>query len=108
MYMTASSRSSSSSVGSTCRRSALGELGSAAEYQGDQRPVRETKELVAGFSIWQVASMDEAVEWVKRSPFRDGEIELRKVLDAEDFSDSFPAGIAAAEQRMRAESPVEH
>ncbi len=66
-------------------------------------PFAETKELVAGFSIWEVASMDEAVEWVKRSPLRDTEVELRKVLDAEDFDDSLPAEIAAAEKRIRAE-----
>lgn len=66
-------------------------------------PFAETKELVAGFSIWEVASMDEAVEWVKRSPLRDSEVELRKILDAEDFDDSFPAELAAAEERMRAE-----
>jgi hypothetical protein len=65
-------------------------------------PFAETKELVAGFSILEVASMDEAVEWIKRSPVRDGEVELRKVLDAEDFDESFPAEIAAAEKRMRA------
>jgi hypothetical protein len=69
-------------------------------------PVSETKALIAGFSIWEVASMDEAVEWVKRSPFRDGEIELRKILDAEDFDESFPAEVAAAEERMRAEPPA--
>ena len=50
-------------------------------------PFAETKELVAGFSIWEVASMDEAVEWVKRSPVRDSEVELRKILDADDFDD---------------------
>ena len=66
-------------------------------------PFSETKELVAGFSIWEVASMDEAVEWIKRSPLRDNEVELRKALDAEDFDDSFPAEIAAAEKRTRAE-----
>ncbi|MFI7617614.1 YciI family protein [Nonomuraea terrae] len=66
-------------------------------------PFAETKELVAGYSIWEVASMEEAIEWIKRSPVRGGEIELRKVLDAEDFDDSFPAEIAAAEQRMRPE-----
>jgi hypothetical protein len=66
-------------------------------------PFAETKELVAGFSIWEVASMDEAVEWVKRSPLRDTEVELRKVLDAEDFDESFAAEIAAAEERRRAE-----
>jgi hypothetical protein len=66
-------------------------------------PFAESKELIAGFMIWEVASMDEAVEWVKRSPLRDGEVELRKILDVEDFDDSFPAEIAAAEKRMRAE-----
>ena len=64
-------------------------------------PFAETKELVAGYSIWEVP-MDEAVEWVKRSPFRDAEVELRKILDAEDFTESFAAEIAAAEERMRA------
>ena len=66
-------------------------------------PFAETKELVAGFSIWEVASMDEAVEWVKRSPLRDTEVELRKVLDADDFSESFAAEIAAAEGRVSAD-----
>jgi hypothetical protein len=67
-------------------------------------PFAEAKELIAGFSIWEVASMDEAVEWVKRSPLRDCEVELRKVLDAEDFADSFPAELAAAEERMPEEA----
>lgn len=66
-------------------------------------PFAETKELIAGFSIWEVASMDEAVEWVKRSPVRDTEVELRKVLDGDDFSESFAAEIAAAEDQARAE-----
>jgi len=69
-------------------------------------PFAETKELVAGFWIWEVASMDEAVEWIKRSPFRDNEIELRRIVDAEDFDDSFQAEVAAAEKRMRAELAV--
>ena len=60
-------------------------------------PFAETKELIAGYSIWEVASMEEAVEWVKRSPVRDTEVELRKILDAEDFDESFAAEIAAAE-----------
>jgi hypothetical protein len=70
-------------------------------------PFAETKELIAGFSIWEVASMDEAVEWVKRSPVRDSEVELRKILDGDDFGDSFPAELAAAEERMRAEPAAE-
>ena len=70
-------------------------------------PFAETKELIAGFSIWEVASMEEAVEWVKRSPLRDCEVELRKIFDADDFGDSLPAEIAAAEQRMSAESAAQ-
>jgi hypothetical protein len=67
-------------------------------------PFAETKELIAGYAIWEVASMDEAVEWVKRSPVRGSVVELRKILDAEDFADSFPAELAAAEERAREES----
>jgi hypothetical protein len=66
-------------------------------------PFAEAKELVAGYSIWEVASMDEAVEWVKRAPFRDSEVELRKILDADDFGDAFAAEIKAAEERGRAD-----
>ena len=62
-------------------------------------PFAETKELIAGYAIWEVASMDEAVEWAKRSPFRNNEIELRKILDAEDFAGSFGAEIEAAAER---------
>jgi hypothetical protein len=65
-------------------------------------PFAETKELVAGYSIWEVASMDEAVEWVKRAPFRDSVVELRKILDMDDFGD-FGAEITVAEERARAE-----
>ena len=70
-------------------------------------PFAETKELVAGFSIWEVASVEEAVEWVKRSPLRDCEVELRKILDADDFGESFSAEIAEAEERMAAEPATE-
>jgi hypothetical protein len=48
-------------------------------------PFTETKELVAGFWIWQVASIEEAVEWLKRSPFQDTEVEVRRVFEIEDF-----------------------
>jgi hypothetical protein len=50
-------------------------------------PFTETKELISGFWLWQVKSLDEAVEWIRRSPFRKGEeeIEIRRVFDAEDF-----------------------
>ena len=65
-------------------------------------PFAETKELIAGYAIWEVASMEEAVEWAKRSPV-EGVVELRKILDAEDFGD-YAAEITAAEERGRAES----
>ena len=85
---------------SKAKRVAFDADGSTTVIDG---PFAETKELIAGFMIWEVASMEEAVEWVKRSPLRTGEVELRKVLDADDFADSFPAEIAAAEERMGAE-----
>ena len=64
-------------------------------------PFTETKELVAGFWIWQVASLEEAVEWLKRSPFRDTEVEVRRVAEAEDFGDEFTPEMAAQEQALR-------
>jgi hypothetical protein len=68
-------------------------------------PFSETKELVAGFWIWQVKSMEEAVEWLRRSPFRDGEeIEVRPILSPEDFGDALPTDVAAQEARLRAET----
>jgi hypothetical protein len=48
-------------------------------------PFAETKELVAGYWIWEVASLEEAAEWLKRSPFQDTEVEIRRVFEAEDF-----------------------
>ncbi|MFC7597127.1 YciI family protein [Terrabacter sp. GCM10028922] len=64
-------------------------------------PFAETKEVVAGYGIWQVSSIEEAVEWVKRSPLRDSEVEVRKILDASDFDPSFADLIASAEERAR-------
>ncbi len=49
-------------------------------------PFAESKELVGGFWLWQVRSMEEAVEWLKRAPFADHDLEIRKVMDAEDFA----------------------
>jgi hypothetical protein len=66
-------------------------------------PFTETKELVAGFWIWQVKSIDEAVEWVRRSPFQEGEIEIRPIFGPEDFGDAMPADVVAQEARLRAE-----
>ena len=55
-------------------------------------PFSETKELIAGFWLWQVKSMEEAVEWLKRSPFQDNEVEIRPVFEADDFAASDPSG----------------
>ena len=67
-------------------------------------PFTETKELVAGFWLWQVKSMDEAVEWVKRCPNpmpTESEIEIRPVFEAEDFGAEFTPELQAQEERLR-------
>jgi len=68
-------------------------------------PFAETKELIAGFWIWNVKSMDEAVEWVKRMPtdWAETVVELRRVFEAEDFGDEFTPEARAQEERLRAE-----
>ena len=66
-------------------------------------PFTEAKELVAGFWIWQVKSLDEAIEWLKRSPFQDTEIEVRPVFEAEDFGAEFTPELREQEERLRAE-----
>jgi hypothetical protein len=67
-------------------------------------PFAETKELVAGFWLWQVKSIDEAVEWLKRAPFEDGdEIEIRPVFEAEDFGAELTPELREQEERLRAE-----
>ena len=67
-------------------------------------PFAETKELIAGFWMWKVKSMDEAVEWVKRCPNPmegESEIEIRQVFEAEDFGDEFTPELREQEQRQR-------
>jgi hypothetical protein len=64
-------------------------------------PFAEAKELVAGFWIWQVSSMDEAVEWLKRAPFRDTEVEIRPVFEAEDFGENLTPELRDQEERIR-------
>ena len=69
-------------------------------------PFTETKELVAGYWLWQVKSMEEAVEWVKRCPNPmpgESEIEIRPVFEAEDFGDEFTPDLRAQEERQRAQ-----
>lgn len=64
-------------------------------------PFAETKELVAGYWLWEVASLEEAVEWLKRSPFEDAEVEIRRVHEAADFGEAFTPELREQEQRLR-------
>jgi hypothetical protein len=84
--------------------------GKRVRFSGTKRtvvdgPFTETKELIAGFWLWQVRSMEEAVEWVKRcpNPFEGGEseIEIRQVLEAEDFGPEFTPELREQEERQR-------
>jgi len=68
-------------------------------------PFAETKELIAGFWMWKVKSMEEAVEWVKRCPMAEGdELEIRQVFEAEDFGEAFTPELRAQEERLLAEA----
>jgi hypothetical protein len=66
-------------------------------------PFTETKELIAGFWLWQVKSKEEALEWLKRAPFQEGEVELRQVFETEDFGESMTPEMRAQEERLRAQ-----
>ena len=87
--------------------------GVRVRFDGRQRtvtdgPFAETKELVAGFWIWQCASLDEAIEWVRRAPMRDGEeLEVRRVYEAEDFGDALPDHIKEFEAELRAKAEAQ-
>lgn len=86
--------------------------GSRVKFSGATRtvtdgPFSETKELIAGFWLWQVKSKDEAIAWVKRVPMpadSDTEIEIRQVFEADDFGDAFTPELRAQEDRLRAQA----
>jgi len=81
--------------------------GARVRFDGKRRtvidgPFEQAKELVAGFWLWQVRSMDEAIEWIKRAPFDGGtEIELRTVFEMEDFGEAATPEIREHEARLR-------
>jgi len=81
--------------------------GKRIKFSGEKRtitdgPFAETKELIAGFWLWQVRSMEEAVEWLKRAPFDGGtEIELRRVFETEDFGENLTPELREQEARLR-------
>jgi hypothetical protein len=86
--------------------------GVRVRFAGDKRtvidgPFAETKELVAGFWLFQVKSKEEAIEWVKRAPNpfpnKVSEIEIRQVFDSDDFGDAMTPELKAAEERMRSQ-----
>src|SRR5205085_4127505 len=84
--------------------------GARVKFEGAKRtvtdgPFAETKELIAGFWLWQVKSKEEAIEWVKRCPNPmpgESEIEIRQVAEAEDFGDNFTPELRKQEKRLRA------
>ena len=86
--------------------------GARVKFSGTKRtvmdgPFAETKELVAGFWLWQVKSKEEAIEWVKRCPNPmpdDSEIEIRQIFEPEDFGDAFTPELREQEARLRAQS----
>ena len=65
-------------------------------------PFAETKELIAGFWLWQVKSKQEAIEWLKRAPFEETEVEIRQVFEAEDFGAELTPELREQEERLRA------
>jgi len=81
-------------------------VGKRVRFEGKNRtvidgPFTESKELIAGFWLWQVTSMDEAVEWLMRAPFDGGvELEIRRVFEADDFGDDFTPELRAQEERV--------
>jgi len=86
--------------------------GARIKFSGSTRvvmdgPFAETRELVAGFWIWQVKSKEEAIEWAKRCPNptgEEGEIELRQIFETEDFGPEFTPELREQEERLRAEA----
>src|SRR3954453_1292431 len=81
--------------------------GARVRFEGSKRtvidgPFSETKELVAGFWIWQGKSRDEALAWLKRAPFQEGEVEIRQVFETADFAPSDPSGeLRKKEEELR-------
>jgi hypothetical protein len=84
--------------------------GKRVKFDGDKRividgPFAETKELIAGFWLWQVKSMEEAIEWLKLAPFGGGvEIEIRPIFEAEDFGPEFTPELRKQEEQLQTQS----
>ena len=83
--------------------------GARVRFEGGKRtvidgPFAETKELIAGYWMWQVKSKDEAIAWLKRAPFQEGEVEIRQVFEPEDFGPALTPELREQEERVRAQA----
>src|SRR5436309_1727744 len=82
--------------------------GARVKFDGAKRtvtdgPFTETKELIAGFWVWQVKSKEEAIDWLKRAPFDQTEVEIRQIFEASDFGAEFTPELKEQEERLRAQ-----
>ena len=85
--------------------------GVRVRFSGSKRtvidgPFTEAKELIAGFWLWQVKSKAEAIEWLKRAPFREGDVEIRQVFEAADFGAALTPELREQEERLRAQATL--
>jgi hypothetical protein len=84
--------------------------GARVRFEGPKKrtvidgPFAETKELVAGFWLWQVKSKEEAIEWLKRAPFEEGEVEIRQIFETDDFGENMTPEMREQEERLRAQT----
>lgn len=88
--------------------------GARVRFEGKKRtvldgPFSETKELIAGYWLWQVKSKEEALEWLKRAPFQEGEVEIRQVFETAEFAPSDPTGeLRKQEEELRKQVEARH
>jgi hypothetical protein len=83
--------------------------GARVRFSGGKRtvidgPFTEVKELIGGFWLWKLNSLDEAIDWLKRAPFDETEVEIRQVFESDDFGEAFTPELREQEERMRAKS----
>jgi hypothetical protein len=83
--------------------------GVRVRFSGNQRtvidgPFAETKELVAGFWLWECKSRQEAIDWLKRAPFQEGEVEIRQIFDASDFGEALTPELRAKNEQLRTQT----
>jgi hypothetical protein len=82
------------------KRVAFGDDGTSRVIDG---PFAEAKELVGGYWVWQVSSIEEAVEWLQRAPFKDTTVEIRRIYELSDFEGQVPQDVLDTEERLRAQ-----